>query len=195
VHLVFISHTGADERAATLAASLQSKLFGQQIVAFYDRRTLQEGHAWRNRICHAAMCCKVFIAIISEKYLRKRCENGSTNWRPWTLLELHLALRHNTRTGRAVLLPVLLDVNRDALKAAADELQRLPSDQVIAHAVMPGSKQQMHLTGAIAAAGIRVLEADPQGDRLSRYPDKSGADDLSTAVAAHCSRMCCPLSA
>lgn len=102
---MFISHTGKDEKGGEFAEALYHQLRQCRIAAFFDKYSLHEGEVWQPRITDAARRCRVFVAVISPTYVKRK----------WPMLELHLALRHRLRADRHVV-PVLLDVTSKQLE-------------------------------------------------------------------------------
>lgn len=107
LNIVFVSHTGRDERAKGLASSLARELRAKRRNVFFDAEALQAGVVWKPRIQEMAKRCAVFVAVLSPSF----------PVRAWPLHELHLALQSASTKQYKSIVPVLFGVGREALEA------------------------------------------------------------------------------
>jgi len=71
---VFLSHTGADRQlgSVSLTSAIYQELKQQQLAAFYDTHTLQQGDLWRDKIQRCVRSSKVLVVVLSPSYF-DRC--------------------------------------------------------------------------------------------------------------------------
>ena len=94
--MVFLSHTGQDPEAATLADVLDKALLSRYgIDSFLDSHTIEGGDSWEKKIIDNVMGCQVFVCVLSDTYFH----------RYWCLRELDLALHRDD----CIIIPVYMD--------------------------------------------------------------------------------------
>ena len=65
---VFISY-GCDEETNIVVDSIYGNLQKEGLVVFVDRHSLNPGDFWQSRVVWAIKTCKVFLAMLTEKYV------------------------------------------------------------------------------------------------------------------------------
>jgi hypothetical protein len=83
--MVFISYSTRDEDAKTFAQSLYSALTKAEVPCFLSGQELHGGHSWPRVLRAYVSRSKVFVPVISPKYLLDSA---------WCLAELHIAMQH-----------------------------------------------------------------------------------------------------
>ena len=118
--VAFISHAGTDSPTA----GWLKDLLEPWATARLDFNSIPPGAAWRDSLKALSCTSKVFIALVSNDYLKRR----------WCMLELRECLRARAAGADIALIPLLLDVNQKHLseppkdwRAAWRQLQRAKS--------------------------------------------------------------------
>lgn len=83
----FVSHTGQDPPAKDFAANLANAIGEKNLQCFYDEKTIRPGDKLDEEIKQGVLGCKVFIAILSPSYFKRK----------WCMLELCLAQKENKK--------------------------------------------------------------------------------------------------
>jgi hypothetical protein len=87
-HQVFVNHAGPD--GGEFAAAVNEKLQNKGIKTFIDYESLPFGEEWRPNIRENASGSKIFVAVLTPKYL----DRGDGAKKPfWPMHELDLAMQ------------------------------------------------------------------------------------------------------
>ena len=101
---VFISHANKDK--PTIIDELYESLSRLGIKIFYDKRELEWGDNWKERILEGVEKSEFAIIVISDNFFG----------REWTEKELTSFLNRQNISGQKIILPLLFDITIDQLK-------------------------------------------------------------------------------
>lgn len=106
---VFLSHANADKQ--NFVDELNSSLEKLGVQIFYDKKSLEWGDKWKDRILDGTQKAEFAIIVISENFFD----------REWTEKELSEFLNRQNRNGQKLILPIVHNITNNDLK------QRYPS--------------------------------------------------------------------
>ena len=101
---VFISHANSDKIA--IVDRLNKSLENLGIRIFYDKKSLEWGDNWKNRILEGTKKSEFAIIVISENFFG----------REWTEKELNEFLNRQNSDGQKLILPILYNITIAQLK-------------------------------------------------------------------------------
>ncbi len=101
---VFLSHANADKQA--FVDELFTSLDKLGIRIFYDKKTLEWGDKWKDRILNGTKQSEFAIIVISENFFD----------REWTEKELTEFLNRQNRNGQKLILPIVHNISNADLK-------------------------------------------------------------------------------
>jgi hypothetical protein len=101
---VFISHANKDKQ--DLIEDLYKSLNKLGISIFYDKKTLEWGDNWKQRILDGVQKSEFAIIVISENFFD----------REWTERELNELLTRQNKNGQKIILPILKDITKFQLQ-------------------------------------------------------------------------------
>ena len=101
---VFLSHANADKQ--NFVDELNSSLEKLGVNIFYDKKSLEWGDKWKNRILDGTKKAEFAIIVISENFFD----------REWTEKELSQFLNRQNRNGQKLILPIVHNITNDDLK-------------------------------------------------------------------------------
>ena len=101
---VFISHANSDKNA--IVDRLNKSLENLGIRIFYDKKSLEWGDNWKNRILEGTKKSEFAIIVISENFFG----------REWTEKELNEFLNRQNSDGQKLILPILYNITIAQLK-------------------------------------------------------------------------------
>lgn len=101
---VFISHANKDK--ADLIEELYQSLSKLGISIFYDKKSLEWGDNWKERILNGTKKAEFAIIVISENFFD----------REWTEKELTQFLNRQNKNGQKLILPILHNISMKQLK-------------------------------------------------------------------------------
>ena len=100
---VFLSHASKDKE--DIVDELNSSLEKLKIRIFYDKKAIEWGDKWKNRILEGTQKAEFAIIVISENFFD----------REWTEKELYEFLNRQNRNGQKLILPILHKISREDL--------------------------------------------------------------------------------
>ena len=100
---VFLSHASKDK--AAIVEELNTSLEKLGVKIFYDKKSLEWGDKWKDRILDGVHKAEFAIIVISENFFD----------REWTEKELYKFLNRQNRNGQKLILPILHNVSRKDL--------------------------------------------------------------------------------
>lgn len=106
---VFLSHANADKQS--FVDELNNSLEKLGVKIFYDKKSLEWGDKWKDRILDGTQKAEFAIIVISENFFD----------REWTEKELNEFLNRQNRNGQKLILPIVHNITNNDLK------QRYPS--------------------------------------------------------------------
>lgn len=115
---VFLSHANADKQV--FVDELNASLEKLGINIFYDKKSLEWGDKWKDRILEGTRKAEFAIIVISENFFD----------REWTEKELNEFLNRQNRNGQKLILPILHNISNDDLKGkypSVAEIQAIDS--------------------------------------------------------------------
>lgn len=101
---VFISHANKDK--LTFIDELYNSLDNLGINIFYDRKSLEWGDKWKDRILDGVKQSEFAIIVISENFFD----------REWTEKELNEFLNRQNQNGQKIILPVVHNITMEQLR-------------------------------------------------------------------------------
>ena len=101
---VFLSHANADKQ--NFVDELNSSLEKLGVKIFYDKKSLEWGDKWKDRILGGTKKAEFAIIVISENFFD----------REWTEKELNQFLNRQNRNGQKLILPIVHNITNDDLK-------------------------------------------------------------------------------
>lgn len=101
---VFLSHASKDK--ADIVEELNISLEKLGIKIFYDRKSLEWGDNWKERILEGVRKAEFAIIVISENFFD----------REWTEKELNKFLNRQNRNGQKLILPIVHNITNDDLR-------------------------------------------------------------------------------
>ena len=101
---VFISHANKDKEG--LIDELYESLNRLGIKIFYDKKSLEWGDKWKNRILDGTKKAEFAIIVISENFFD----------REWTERELSEFLNRQNRNGQKLILPIVHNITMQQLQ-------------------------------------------------------------------------------
>ena len=101
---VFLSHANKDKTEIVDELYLSLEKLGVRI--FYDKKSLEWGDKWKDRILDGAKKAEFAIIVISENFFD----------REWTEKELDEFLNRQNRNGQKLILPIVHNISNDDLK-------------------------------------------------------------------------------
>ena len=101
---VFLSHANADKQS--FVDELNSSLEKLGVRIFYDKKTLEWGDKWKDRILSGTKKAEFAIIVISENFFD----------REWTEKELGEFLGRQNRNGQKLILPIVHGITNEDLK-------------------------------------------------------------------------------
>lgn len=101
---VFLSHANADK--SDIVDELNSSLEKLGVKIFYDKRSLEWGDNWKNRILDGTKKAEFAIIVISENFFD----------REWTEKELSEFLGRQSKNGQKLILPIIHNITNKDLR-------------------------------------------------------------------------------
>ncbi|MCI8716647.1 MAG: toll/interleukin-1 receptor domain-containing protein [Lachnospiraceae bacterium] len=101
---VFLSHANADKQS--LVDELNSSLEKLGVKIFYDKKSLEWGDKWKDRLMDGTRKAEFAIIVISENFFD----------REWTEKELNEFLNRQNRNGQKLILPIVHNITNDDLR-------------------------------------------------------------------------------
>lgn len=101
---VFLSHANADKQ--NFVDELNRSLEKLGVNIFYDKKSLEWGDKWKDRILDGTKKAEFAIIVISENFFD----------REWTEKELSQFLNRQNRNGQKLILPIVHNITNDDLK-------------------------------------------------------------------------------
>lgn len=101
---VFLSHANADKHS--FVDELNNSLEKLGIKIFYDKKSLEWGDKWKDRILAGTKKAEFAIIVISENFFD----------REWTEKELNEFLNLQNRNGQKLILPIVHNITNDDLR-------------------------------------------------------------------------------
>ena len=101
---VFLSHANKDK--ADLVDELNDSLEKLGVKIFYDKKSLEWGDKWKDRILEGTKKAEFAIIVISENFFD----------REWTEKELNEFLNRQNRNGQKLILPIVLNITNEDLR-------------------------------------------------------------------------------
>lgn len=167
--VAFISYTGQDKKANLFATQLATALEAKGTPCFFAEVALTAGVEWAPAIRDLASHCKVFVPVISPKYLE----------RPWCLTELHLAVNRCAVGAESV--PVLVS----GLGLIKDDIVQLTRKSLVLGDKQQGwfNKWEGMASDITTNAGVETLAAS---DILADFDKllKKGLDEMKRSPKA-----------
>ena len=115
---VFLSHANADKEQ--FVDELNSSLEKLGVRIFYDKKSLEWGDKWKDRILEGTKKAEFAIIVISENFFD----------REWTEKELFEFLNRQNRDGQKLILPIVHNITNDDLRKkypSVSEIQAIDS--------------------------------------------------------------------
>lgn len=115
---VFLSHANADKQS--IVDELNNSLEKLGIKIFYDKKSLEWGDKWKNRILEGTKKAEFAIIVISDNFFD----------REWTEKELNEFLNRQNRNGQKLILPIVHNITNEDLRKkypSVAEIQALDS--------------------------------------------------------------------
>ena len=103
-YAVFISHASKDKEDPIEELYDSLKALGETI--FYDKKSLDWGDNWKDRILNGTMNAEFATIVISENFFD----------REWIERELHAFLNRQNRNGQKRILPILHNITVSQLR-------------------------------------------------------------------------------
>ena len=100
---VFLSHANADKQSFVEELNISLEKLGIKI--FYDKKSLEWGDKWKERILDGTKKAEFAIIVISENFFD----------REWTEKELSEFLNRQNRNGQKLILPIVHNITNDDL--------------------------------------------------------------------------------
>lgn len=100
---VFLSHANADKQSFVDELNISLEKLGIKI--FYDKKSLEWGDKWKERILDGTKKAEFAIIVISENFFD----------REWTEKELSEFLNRQNRNGQKLILPIVHNITNDDL--------------------------------------------------------------------------------
>ena len=107
---LFLSHANIDK--IEIIDSLYSSLESLGINIFYDKKSLEWGDKWKDRILDGVQKAEFAIIVISENFFN----------REWTEKELKEFLNRQNKEGQKIILPVVHNITMPQLKSKYPEI-------------------------------------------------------------------------
>ena len=101
---VFLSHANADKQ--DFVDELNSSLEKLDVKIFYDKKSLEWGDKWKDKILDGTKKAEFAIIVISENFFD----------REWTEKELDQFLNRQNRNGQKLILPIIHNITNDDLR-------------------------------------------------------------------------------
>ncbi len=101
---VFLSHANKDKDEIVDELYLSLEKLGIQI--FYDKKSLEWGDKWKDRILNGTKKAEFAIIVISENFFD----------REWTEKELNEFLNRQNQNGQKLILPIVHNITNDDLR-------------------------------------------------------------------------------
>ena len=101
---VFLSHANADKQS--FVDELNNSLEKLGVKIFYDKKSLEWGDKWKDRILDGTQKAEFAIIVISENFFD----------REWTEKELKEFLNRQNRNGQKLILPIVHNITNNDLK-------------------------------------------------------------------------------
>lgn len=101
---VFLSHANKDK--IDIVDNLNSSLERLGVKIFYDKKTLEWGDKWKDRILDGVNRSEFAIIVISKNFFD----------REWTEKELNELLNRQNREGQKIILPIVHNITNDDLR-------------------------------------------------------------------------------
>lgn len=101
---VFLSHANKDK--ADLVDELNTSLEKLGVKIFYDKKSLEWGDKWKERILEGTKKAEFAIIVISENFFD----------REWTEKELNEFLNRQNRNGQKLILPIVHNITNEDLQ-------------------------------------------------------------------------------
>lgn len=101
---VFLSHANKDK--ADLVDELNNSLEKLGVKIFYDKKSLEWGDKWKDRILEGTKKAEFAIIVISENFFD----------REWTEKELNEFLNRQNRNGQKLILPIVHNITNEDLR-------------------------------------------------------------------------------
>ena len=101
---VFLSHANKDK--ADLVDELNDSLEKLGVKIFYDKKSLEWGDKWKDRILEGTKKAEFAIIVISENFFD----------REWTEKELNEFLNRQNRNGQKLILPIVHNITNEDLR-------------------------------------------------------------------------------
>ena len=101
---VFLSHANADKQ--DIVDELNNSLEKLGINIFYDKKTLEWGDKWKNRILDGTKKAEFAIIVISDNFFG----------REWTENELNEFLSRQNKNGQKLILPIIHNITYEDLR-------------------------------------------------------------------------------
>lgn len=101
---VFLSHANADK--TEIVEELNTSLEKLGINIFYDRKALEWGDKWKDRILEGTQKAQFAIIVISENFFG----------REWTEIELNEFLNRQDKNGQKLILPIIHNITNKDLR-------------------------------------------------------------------------------
>ena len=101
---VFLSHANKDK--ADLVDELNDSLEKLGVKIFYDKKSLEWGDKWKDRILDGTKKAEFAIIVISENFFD----------REWTEKELNEFLNRQNRNGQKLILPIVHNITNEDLR-------------------------------------------------------------------------------
>ena len=115
---VFLSHANADKEQ--FVDELNSSLEKLGVRIFYDKKSLEWGDKWKDRILEGTKKAEFAIIVISKNFFD----------REWTEKELYEFLNRQNRGGQKLILPIVHNITNDDLRKkypSVSEIQAIDS--------------------------------------------------------------------
>lgn len=117
---VFLSHANKDKE--NLVDELNTSLDKLGIKIFYDKKSLEWGDIWKDRILEGTRKAEFAIIVISENFFD----------REWTEKELNEFLNRQNRNGQKLILPIVHNITNEDLRKkypSVADIQAIDSKQ------------------------------------------------------------------
>ena len=101
---VFLSHANADKQ--DFVDELNSSLEKLDVKIFYDKKSLEWGDKWKDKILDGTKKAEFAIIVISENFFD----------REWAEKELDQFLNRQNRNGQKLILPIIHNITNDDLR-------------------------------------------------------------------------------
>ena len=101
---VFLSHANSDKE--DLVDALHASLDKLGVKIFYDKKTLEWGDIWKDRILAGTRKAEFAIIVISKNFFD----------REWTEKELNQFLNRQNKNGQKLILPIVHNITNEDLR-------------------------------------------------------------------------------